>query len=335
MTEIIVVNNSSQQNLNLPTKEHIRVLRYPQRLRYSESINKAAKTTQDDFLLFCDTDTYFPDPGWLAKHLEVHASNPHAGITGSKLLDSKTGRIIDFGIGRTKFNHFHPHRGWPPSHHLVDQNRQVQMACSAVMLINTTLFQELGGLDEALLYHYQDVDLCLRAKKLRRTTWVVADAWAFHCGSSAEVKKTPYKIDERAYYTAKNSHEMQVDFPHYLKMSLTNLLGNTERKPIGLVNLSTMTDPSEAITIIEQYFTLTDLVDLPQPERDLKHLTLLDLVEIQTIRKTNPLIFLVDCFTSLRYNSLFADVRDIGEDIVVDRHCNAAMLQAIIWKEQT
>lgn len=200
--EIIVVSNGGDTPATLPQIKgtKVRVLHFREALGYAAAINRGVEKTRSRFVLFCDADTFFPDSGWVSKHFELRESNPNIGITSSKLINYRTNRILDFGIGRTRLNNFHPCRDALISDTRVQTSCRVQMACSAVMMIEKELFLRVGGFDESLRYYYQDIDLCLRLKQEKREVWVVADAAAYHRGSSSNVVRSPYQIDERAQF---------------------------------------------------------------------------------------------------------------------------------------
>lgn len=330
--EIIIVSNGASRPPDLPSIKwpSMQVLHYEPALGYAAAINRGAEKARSHFLLFCDADTFFPAPGWVTRHLQLRASNPLIGITSSKLINYRTDRILDFGIGRTRLSNFHPCRDAPVSDPRVRNSRPVQMSCSAVMMMERDLFSRVGGFDESLRYYYQDVDLCLRLKKERREVWVVADAIAYHRGGSSNLTRAPFQIDERAHYTVKNTHFMEVDYPLYLNEALTPHLDHiTSSGTFGLVNLSTMIDLDVALDVIRNYSVIEPLAAWTPPNRDIESITLPDVVDIKALRHKGPLLIIVDRFLCLRFNALWRSARDTSADVVVDRHANVFLFDQI------
>jgi GT2 family glycosyltransferase len=330
--EIIIVSNGASHPPDLPSIAtlSIQVLHYKEALGYAAAINRGADKARSHFLLFCDADTFFPDSGWVAKHLELRESNPLIGVTSSKLINYRTDRILDFGIGRTRLSNFHPCRDALVSDPRVQNSRPVQMACSAVMMMERELFSRVGGFDESLRYYYQDVDLCLRLKKEQREVWVVADAIAYHRGGSSNLTRAPFQIDERAHYTVKNANFMEVDYPLYLHEALTPYLDHISSSgPFGLVNLSTMIDLNIAFDVIMKYSVIRPLASWTPPNRDIESITLPDVVDTKVLRHKGPLLIFVDRFLCLRFNALWRSARDTSADIVVDRHANVFLFDQI------
>ena len=308
----------------------MQVLHYEVALGYAAAINRGVEKARSHYLLFCDADTFFPHGGWVAKHLELRGTNPIIGITSSKLINYRTDRILDFGIGRTRLSNFHPCRDALVSDPRVQNSRPVQMACSAVMMIERELFLRVGGFDESLRYYYQDVDLCLRLKKEKREVWVVADAIAYHRGGSSSLTRAPFQIDERAHYSVKNAAFMEIDYLRYLNEALVPYLDHiTSSGPFRLVNLSTMIDVNDALEIIAKYSAIQPLAAWTPPNRDIESITLPDVVETMVLRHRGPLLIFVDRFLSLRFNALWRSARDTSADIVVDRHANVFLFDQI------
>ena len=327
---ILVVNGPNCQEHPEPPFESIRVIRTPDSLGYGAAMNLGASRAKTDLLLFCDADVYFPAPGWLTPHLQIRQLHPSVGISATKLVNYRTARILDFGIGRSRYNHFHPGRGLHLKHRSVQASRRVQMACSAVMMIERSLFEQVGRFDEVLKHHYQDVDLCLKSKREGKQVWVLADSLAIHRGASTGYCRNPFKIDERAYYAAKNVGLMQVDFASYLRPNLNYHREQlSSASPFALVDLSTMTDPSEATDVINEFADVTLLYKAVPVERDIDILTLADVLDAKVIRHQQPLIFLVDKAESLEFNVLWRAARETSEDLIVDRHSNVCRFDDI------
>jgi GT2 family glycosyltransferase len=333
ISEIIIVSNGANSAPDLARNDGtlIKILEYKESIGYAAAVNRGAEKACSSFLLFCDTDTFFPQAGWIKKHLNLQQSKPTIGITSTKLLNYRTDRILDFGIGRTRFNNFHPCRDALLSDPRVQKSRRVQMACSAAMMIRKDLFLRVGGFDETLRYHYQDIDLCLRLKGENQEVWVVADAIAYHRGSSSTIVRSPFQIDERGYFTAKNAALLDIDYEDYLTEALEPYLPYLIHKgPFGVVNLSTFIDPNEVLDIVANYTALELLARWTPASRDIESIILPDVAGIPVLRYKGPLLILVDRFLSLRFNALWQTARDTSTDLVVDRHANVFLFNEVI-----
>lgn len=61
-----------------------------------------------------------------------------------------------------------------------DQNRTIDYAAATTFMAPKKFFIELGGYDEWFVSHYEDVDLCLRAKKRGGSCWFAYRAVCHH-----------------------------------------------------------------------------------------------------------------------------------------------------------
>jgi GT2 family glycosyltransferase len=323
--EVIVVSNGNAIQPSKPAgcDGLVRIIRHDEALGYAGAINRGVEESGGSCLIFCDADTFFPHTGWIAKHLELRKARPEIGITSSKLLNYRTDRILDFGIGRTRFNNFHPCRDAPRTDPRVQRSRRVQMACSAVMMIDKTLFQQVGGFDRSLRYHYQDIDLSLRLKQANREVWIVADAIAYHRGHSSNIVRAPFQTDERAHFTLKNAELFEVDYPDYLDEALGPYREHlSSAGPFGMVNLSTLVNLDEILELVAPITKLENLSHWTPMQRDLEFIAIPDVVDAKVMRYPGPLVIIVDRFSSLRLNSLWSAARDTSADMVIDRHAN-------------
>jgi GT2 family glycosyltransferase len=74
----------------------------------------------------------------------------------------------------------------------------------AFLVIRRELFEQLGGFDERYFMYYEEVDLCLRARRLGWATYQLADAEVVHAGqvSSSQIggRRLAYSLTSRRAY---------------------------------------------------------------------------------------------------------------------------------------
>lgn len=140
---------------------------------WSRSNNQVVHECRGEFLLFLDEDAEAVQSDWLAALVE-HAQRNEVAVVGPQLL-SPDGRVKQAGIFLTTEglirSAFHleaaDERGY---FGLAQMQRNVIAVTGNCMLMRRAVFDELGGFDETYRANYADVDLCLRAHQVGRTS---------------------------------------------------------------------------------------------------------------------------------------------------------------------
>jgi len=335
--EILVVANNvdgAKTDIHLDL-ERFRLLRFFENLGYGAAINAGAAEARGRLLIFCDDDTAFT-PGWLAALVRFHRDTPTAGTVSAKLIAPTTGRIVDYGIAFTEYNAPHPFMDSEPGYPLLRRPRHVQAACSAVMLIERDLFEQVGGFVERPHAYYNDIDLCLRVAAAGRESWVIPNAVAFHRSSfhgtnSAPYKGTSLKADQKAWFMARHGAKLRVDMDRYFHESFEHLRANEE--PSGeyiLVDLSSVVDRKWHQELIAGHVSVRDTYEYNMYTRDSVSISLIEHLGPNLAALRVPFVYFVDRFVSLIDNAGWANVRDVTWDMVVDRNANVRLLRDVL-----
>ena len=127
----------------------------------------AARVATGEHLLFLNDDTCVITADWIEAMLE-HSQRPEVGAVGAKLL-YPDGSLQHGGVafgpdGRA----LHLNRYAAPSTHgytgLASVIRNLNSVTGACLMTRAELFQEVGGFEERLPVHYNDIDLCLKMR---------------------------------------------------------------------------------------------------------------------------------------------------------------------------
>ncbi|QCO19963.1 glycosyltransferase family 2 protein (plasmid) [Azospirillum brasilense] len=196
------------------------VLRNPSNRGFAAACNQGAAGSRADWLLFLNPDTRLSERSLApAFAFLAEPAQERVGVLGVRLVDGTgrtqrccaraptPGRILAQAVGLDRL--------WPglfPPHFMTEwdhaDSRPVDQVMGAFLLIRRSLFEELGGFDERFFVYYDDVDLCLRA---RRAGWAVvhfAGAEAYHRGggTSDQVRdlRLFYGLRSRILFAAKH-----------------------------------------------------------------------------------------------------------------------------------
>jgi glycosyltransferase involved in cell wall biosynthesis len=175
--ELLIVDNGSDDLEALAYLEELdarsdcRVLRDPRPFNFSELNNEAAAVATGEILCFLNNDTEVIEKKWLDRARSLLAL-PDIGIVGARLL-FEDGMLQHFGIGLGMAAHRIAgtlHSGFDgraPGYfgkaRLMQEFSAVTAAC---MFIRKADFEAAGRFDPELRVAYNDIDLCLRVRKL-------------------------------------------------------------------------------------------------------------------------------------------------------------------------
>ncbi len=155
---------------------------------FSRGNNIGARQARGRYLLFLNNDTIVTD-GWLSAMVRAAEDDPRVGIVGIKQLFPYTNRIHHTGIiftadGRPQ--HIYPHSDASLPH--VNRQREYQAVTGSCLLIPRDLFEACGGFDEGYRNGYEDIDLCLTARKRGRIVVCCTSAFIYHYGQITETR---------------------------------------------------------------------------------------------------------------------------------------------------
>ena len=326
--EIIVVANnlnSGEIQLDLEPSKY-KLLQFEENLFYPGAILKGAEIANGDYLICADPDIFYCE-NWLENMLKCFHSHENAGGVGAKLINPVNNRIFDFGIGYHGYHTVHCYRGLPYQSEICRQDINVQSICSALFLMKHTLFDSLNGYDQEMPYAYCDNDLCLRIKNLGYDIWGAADALAYHKGSTDNQNSKYYAFnclreDCAASFFYKNKNRYYDDYHVFFEQSY-RFYNQSKNNSFVFINLSTAYDWKSYMQVIQQSgLSVLDVRNSVVKERNIFILDLFNQIDEDLISLKTPLIYFVDSFLSCYNNSLWYSLREIHNDIVIDRNGN-------------
>ncbi|NWJ44953.1 MAG: glycosyltransferase family 2 protein [Chloroflexi bacterium] len=198
-TQVAVVENgdkAAQQRTHNTIKpflkSNLKWLPAPENLGYGGGANYGWEHLEGELYIVLNPDMSFP-VGWLQKFVAPFDKNPEIGIAGCKLLtrDGKIqhagGLIIHGSLLGIHFGYREEDDGrW-------DESVAVDFVTGAALAVRREIVQALGGFDPAFHPGYfEDVDLCLRARKLGWKIWYEASAVAWHYEGTSFGRKSSY-----------------------------------------------------------------------------------------------------------------------------------------------
>lgn len=129
--------------------------------------NQGLEMASGGFCAFMDNDVTVTEPDWAAPLIDVLEMEENAGLVSPKLIYPVPPHLIQcagVGVSRTGRIQFRG-RGEPRDAPEYSSRRECQALISACVVFPRSLYEEIGGLDEAFNpIEYEDIDFCYRAR---------------------------------------------------------------------------------------------------------------------------------------------------------------------------
>lgn len=335
---IIIANNNNPNELNLSEYEFAQydIYKIPENLFWPGAINLGARQTDKQYLLFCDPDIFYTE-NWLDNLLDCYNRHKNVGVVSAKIINPLNNRIMDFGMGYNQFNTIHIGKDLPFNHPTTLDDRKVQAACGAVFLTSHELFKRVNGIDTSMPYIYCDNDYSVKIAELGFDTWVAAHSVVYHKGNTdahnSKYENFKYlREDSKAAFYAKNRNKIKINISECFSYMHNWIKSIDFHFQYGyyLYNFCTLLDSAEYIKIFHSMgLSVINEKNITLPQRDIAQINLCDCIPTRMIYSNMPFIYFVDNFMSLYNNNLYFKIRDISNDIVIDRQCNILSLSHI------
>ena len=232
--EIIIVENNSEtkeiREYYEEIKKHpqVQVVEYKGAFNYSKINNYGVGFAKGEYLLLLNNDTQIITPTWM-EELLMYGQREDVGCVGAKLYyEDKTiqhaGIVIGLGAHGTAG---HTHYGVPEANvgymGKLCYAQDVTAVTGACMLVRKEIYEKLGGLDEEFAVALNDVDFCLRVRKLGLLNIFTPFAELYHFesksrGSDNKKDKNALRYEEESNkFKERYKVELQNGDPYYNK----------------------------------------------------------------------------------------------------------------------
>lgn len=201
--EVIIIDNASTdwtQYLLLAFEGDVDIVRNEENVGFARANNQGARRARGEYLLFLNNDTE-PCSGWLEHMVRLADSDETIGIVGSKLLYPQNETVQHAGIEMMDGMPDHIYRGVPSDDPRVCSTRDLDMVTGACLLVRRTLFEALGGFDEAYLNGVEDVDLCLQARAEGYRVVYCAESVVYHHEGTSEGRFDHVRENLQRFFT--------------------------------------------------------------------------------------------------------------------------------------
>ena len=207
---IIIDNNSSDDSANQIKKKYPELIihKLDNNMGYAGACNAGAKISDGEYLLFLNNDTIH-ESDFIDKLIDKISSNDRIASIQPKVknFDKKeyfdyagaSGGYIDylvfpFARGRI-FNTIEKDEGQ------YDDAKKIFWTSGASFITKKNIFINLGGFDENLFAHMEEIDYCWKCYLAGYECWVEPKAVVYHHGG----KTLSYESAQKTYLNHRNS----------------------------------------------------------------------------------------------------------------------------------
>ncbi len=187
--EIIIVNNGDKGSVPPISNPEVRVIEAGTNLGWEGGLKRGVTESTNPYIVFLNDDTYIPfsSTGWLNDMLELFSDEKVAAV----------GPSSNCVMG-------------PQNCFIPVQNRYIletNFLIGFCMMVRRSALEKVGGVDDALPYHGDDLDLCIRFRQA---------GYKLLCNKAVFVYHHGFKTGGREFGAAWNSVEMTEKTNTYL-----------------------------------------------------------------------------------------------------------------------
>jgi GT2 family glycosyltransferase len=206
--EVVVVDNGSTDDSVACIRTafpHMRIIETGCNLGYAGGNNVGIRQVLAegfDFVCILNNDTTV-EPSFLNPLIAVLAARPDVGIVTPLVAEQSTGAgvwALGQRVNRWTATVSREHAGAPVTAWRGCEPFAVEAASGAAMLVERSVFEQAGLMDERFFLYYEETDWCLRLRKLGIQIFAVPESVVHH-RVSATLGQTSPVID---YYMTRN-----------------------------------------------------------------------------------------------------------------------------------
>ncbi len=195
--KITVIDNASSDDSIKNLDSQIQIVKleknYGFSIGYNLGINKCL-SHDDEYIILLNYDTVV-DNNFITSITDQIVKNGQNYIYGTKILYDSNKSLLWYGGGRVDLSKgIISHIGIRKNHNEFNSRLETDYVTGCCMIIHKDNYLKLNGFDESFFMYNEDVDLCLRAKKIGVNCLYIPSAIVYHkvslsTGGNYSIKK--------------------------------------------------------------------------------------------------------------------------------------------------
>ena len=202
--EVIVADNDSSDESLTVMREFfpdVRTIELEKNFGFTGGYNKAFEQIDSEYFVLINSDIEVTED-WLIPLVEWMDTHPECGACAPKLHSYQAREMFEYaGAAGGYIDKF----GYPFCRGRVlkrleydngqyDSPADVFWATGACLMVRSSLYRKLGGLDERFFAHMEEIDLCWRMQLEGYKVTVVPESIVYHVGGGTLPATSPFKL---------------------------------------------------------------------------------------------------------------------------------------------
>jgi GT2 family glycosyltransferase len=202
--EVVVIDNASTDD-SFQYLQHeypsVKVIRNENNYGFAKGYNVGLHQLGSDYYILLNSDVEV-DPGWIEPVIALMESDASIAVCQPKLLQFKNKRLFEYAGAAGGWLDY---LGYPFARGRIfdvceEDNGQynepspVFWASGAAMFVKASVYRELGGLDEFLFAHQEEIDFCWRAQLSGYKVYCCPQSVVYHVGGGTLPKGNERKV---------------------------------------------------------------------------------------------------------------------------------------------
>ena len=202
--QVVVADNASMDDSVAFMQEHfpeVPLIVLDKNYGFTGGYNRALEQVEADYFVLINSDIEVPR-GWLKPLVEWMDSHPECGACGPKLLSWHRRDTFEYaGAAGGYIDRF----GYPfcrgrimqkveKDHGQYDEPTDVLWCSGACLLVRSSVWKALGGLDDRFFAHMEEIDLCWRMQLRGWKVTLVPASFVYHIGGGTLSNESPFKL---------------------------------------------------------------------------------------------------------------------------------------------
>ena len=202
--EVIVADNASTDGSAALMKAvfpDVRYIQLAENSGYTGGYNRALQEIDAEYFILINSDIEVPE-GWLEPLVGWMDAHPDCGACGPKLLSYHDKESFEYAgaAGGLLDRYGYPFCRGRVLQHVekdcgqYDQPANVLWVSGACLMVRSSVWKALGGLDERFFAHMEEIDLCWRMQLQGWKVTLVPAAKVYHIGGGTLPNESPFKL---------------------------------------------------------------------------------------------------------------------------------------------